>query len=222
MKNFKTLTTALLISAAGLAQSIKVAESTEKIGEGIHPAFVTYIAECKADDVEKEWKSLMKDFKSEKVSGKDGIFADNIVIPSITDGTLDVYARTEKIKDNETKLIVAFDMGGAYLSSSFTNKLAYDAATKMVADFARKMLKNAVGEKLKDAQKAFEKLKSEQKDLEEKNSDLNKDIENYKSKIRNAEDNIATNKTDQEKKKAEIDAQRKVVDEIAIKEKNIN
>ncbi len=222
MKKINSLLIFLLLCSICEAQTIKVTESNEKIGDGIHPSFVSYVYECKAEDVEREWKSNMKDFKSEKVSGKDGVFADNIVIPSITDGTIDVYARAEKIKDNEVKLIVAFNMGGAYISSGFNNKLAYDAASKMVSDFARKITKEAVGDKLKNAQKAFDKLKEQQKELEEKNSDLNKDIENYKSKIRKAEEDIANNKNDQEKKKSEIDTQRKIVDEIAIKEKKVN
>ena len=222
MKKISSLFILLAASMLTNAQSIKVTEAIEKIGEGIHPSFVTYVYECNSDDVEKEWKSYMKDFKSEKVSGKDGVFADNIVIPTITDGTMDVYAKAEKIKDNETKLVVAFDMGGAYISSGINNKIAYDAASKLVEEFARKMTKNAISEKLKDATKAFEKLKDQQKELEDKNEDLKKDIENYKSKIHKAEEDISSNKNDQEKKKAEIDAQRKVVDEIAIKEKNIN
>ena len=222
MKKLRSTLFALFLSGLALGQSIKVNEATEKVGDGIHPAFVTYIYECTADDVEKELKSLLKNFKSDKISGKDGVSADNIIIPAITDGTMDVYARAEKIKDNETKLIVAFDMGGAYISSGLNNKVVFDAATKMVSDFARKMSKDAIAEKVKDAQRALEKLKEQQKELEEKNSDLNKDIDNYKYKIKKAEEDISTNKTDQEKKKAEIEAQRKVVDEIAIKEKNIN
>ena len=208
--------------AAVSAQTIKVVESTERFDDGTRPALVVYVYECKVDDVEKEWKSLMKDFKSEKISSKDGIIADNIVIPSITDGSIDVYARAEKINENASKLMVAFDLGGAYLSSSLNNPIAYEAASKLIVDFARKTSKNGIAEKLKEAQKAMDKLKEQQKELEEKNSDLKKDIENYKEKIHKAEEDIADNKNNQEKKKAEIEAQRKVVDEIAIKEKNIN
>lgn len=203
------------------AQTIKVTESTANFKSGIQPAFSTIIYECKEEDIEKDWKSLMKDYKSEKVSSKDGIFADNIIIPTITDGTLDIYAQIEKIKDNEVKLIVAFDLGGAYLSSTINKPIIYAAATKFIEDFARKTTKNAIGEKLKDAQKMADKLKEQQKELEEKNSDLNKDIENYKSKIKKAEEDLITNKSDQEKKKAEIETQGKIVDEIEIKEKNI-
>ncbi len=221
MKKITQTTLALLVSLNGFAQSIKVSESSEKIGDGIHPAFVTTLMECKADDAEKEWKSLMKDFKSEKISTKDGVFADNIIIPSITDGTIDVYARAEKVKDNECRLIVAFDMGGAYLSNSLNNPAVYEAATKLVAEFALKTTKAAFAELLKEAQKSLDKLKDQQKELEGKNSDLLKDIENYKSKISKAESDISDNKSDQSKKKAEIESQRKVVDEIAIKEKNI-
>lgn len=222
MKKTALFIASMAINLSIWAQNIKVTETTERIGDGVHPALVVYVYECKADEVEKEWKSLMKDYKSEKVSSKDGVTADNIVIPSITDGTMDVYARAEKIKDNEVKFIVAFDLGGAYLSSSLNNSKAYSEASRMLNDFARKTSKNAVAEKLKDAQKALDKLKDQQKELEEKNSDLKKDIENYKDKIKKAEDDIADNKNNQEKKKAEIESQRKLVDEIAIKEKNIN
>jgi hypothetical protein len=165
--NRKLLSLILLLSHSHLfSQTIKVLESAANFKSGIHPAFTTIIYECKEDNIEKEWKSLMKDYKSEKVSSKEGIFADNIIIPSITDGTLDIYTQVEKVKDNEVKLIVAFDLGGAYLSSSINKPIIYAAATKFIEDFARKTTKNAIGEKLKDAQKMADKLKEQQKELE--------------------------------------------------------
>jgi DNA repair exonuclease SbcCD ATPase subunit len=221
MKKITFLVSLFFLIGSTSAQNIKVSESTEKIGDGVHPVFITTIYDSSPEEVEKEWKSSLKSFKSEKISSKDGVFADNIFISAITDGTIDIYARAEKTKIGETKLIVAFDMGGAYLASSLNNAKAYDAATTMLADFARKTTKNALAELIKEAQKSLDKLKDQQKELEDKNSDLLKDIENYKSKISKAENDISENKSEQSKKKAEIESQSKAVDEITIKEKNI-
>ncbi|HRH02824.1 MAG TPA: hypothetical protein PLN13_10810 [Bacteroidia bacterium] len=204
------------------AQTISVNESTAKIAEGVHPVFITTVFEIPYDEVLKEWKAYMKDFKSTKISGKEEVYADNILIPTITDNTIDIYALTEKIKDKETKLIVAIDMGGAYLSSTFANKVAYEAALKLISDFARKLTKSAIQQQLKEAQKVLDNLTSQQKELEDKNNDLNKDIENYKSKIKKAEEEIESTTKEIGRKKSEIESQQKITDEIAIKEKKIN
>lgn len=212
----------VLLAKNTTAQTISVNESTAKIAESVHPVFITTVYENPADEVLKEWKSYMKDFKYTKISGKEEIYADNILIPSITDNTIDIYALTEKITDKETKLVVAIDMGGAYLSSAFTNKIAYEAALKLIGDFSRKLTKSAVQQQLKDAQKVLDNLTSQQKELENKNIDLNKDIENYKSKIKKAEEEIESTTKEIGRKKGEIESQQKITDEIAIKEKKIN
>ncbi|MBK9800821.1 MAG: hypothetical protein IPP56_14240 [Bacteroidetes bacterium] len=212
----------ILLAKSTTAQTISVNESTAKIAEGVHPVFITTVYEYASDDVLKEWKSYMKDFKSTKISGKEEVYADNILIPSITDNTIDIYALTEKINDKESKLVVAIDMGGAYLSSAFTNKVAYEAALKLIGDFSRKLTKSAVQQQLKEAQKVLDNLTSQHKELEDKNNDLNKDIENYKSKIKKAEEEIESTTKEIGRKKGEIESQQKITDEIAIKEKKIN
>ena len=62
---------------------------------------------------------------------------------------------------------------------------------------------------------------SKQKDLEKENKNLNSDIENYKNKIKKAEDDLAKNKTAQDKSKPQIETQKKVVGEIDTKLKSV-
>src|SRR5437868_3143769 len=110
--------TGLITAAGGDKISIKVTESNEKIGNGKNNALVVSIYDATPDEIGKEWKSKMKDYKA-KVSMGDEILADNAVIKEINgNNTIDVYARIEKVKEGETKLIVAFDLGGAFLNSS--------------------------------------------------------------------------------------------------------
>ena len=51
--------------------------------------------------------------------------------------TVDIYAKWEKITDGETKLIMAFDLGGAFLSSS-KQADQYSVAKDIVRDIATK------------------------------------------------------------------------------------
>ena len=104
-------------------------------------------------------------------------------------------------------------MGGAFLNSG-DHKAQYDIAEKIVKDFAVQATKDAIESKLKEAQKIQSNLEDDQKSLEKDNKNLNGDIEDYKKKIKKAEDDIVKNKADQDKKKGEIEAQKKVVGDI--------
>ena len=217
----------LLISAitftSAQKMNIKVTESNEHIGNGKNNALVVTVYETTPEEAAGKWKSLMKEYKA-KVSMGDEVFADNAVIKTINDNnTIDVFAKTEKIKEGETKLIVAFDLGGAFLNSS-DHKEKFIEAKKLVYDFAVKTTKEAIAGQLKSAGKVFSKLEDDQHDLEKQQKRLNSNVEEYKAKIedynkriKEAQDNLAKNKTDQEKKKGELDAQKKVVDAITAK-----
>lgn len=210
---------AVLMSASALAQKIKVSESNEKIGGGSHNALVVSIYESSPEAIEKEWKSLMKSYDA-KVTSKDFIFADNALIKTMGPNTIDVYARSEKVKDNEIKFIVAFDLGGAYLSSS-QHSQQYGTAKDIVEKFARTMTKESIADQLKAETKILNKLVSQEKDLVSDQESLNKDITEWKDKIKKAEEEIVKKKAEQEKKKAEIAAQQKVVEAVTAKQKGV-
>ena len=210
----------LFISAQVNSQKkIEVKESSENIGEGHHNSLVVNIYEASDKDVEKAWKKLMKDYKA-KVSMKKVLIADDAEIKSISSNTLDIYAKAEKDKDDEVKLIVAVDMGGAFLESSMHSS-EFSTFKKILYDFAVETTKEAIRGQLKDAEKEQEKLEKEQEQLAKDNENLHKDIENYKNKIAQAEMDIETNLKDQETKKKEIELQKKLVGEIAEKEKSV-
>ncbi len=211
----KTILTlaAFAVVAFAQAQTIEVKEGSEKFSTGSQNALSTTILENSKDDVESEWKSFLKDFKNEKVkSNKDELFADNVVIKDWSNNTVDIYTTFEE--DKKTKVVkmhVAFDLGGAYLKSS-EQKDKYNYAEKMVREFAIKMTKKPLMEKVKAAEKMVSKSEDDQKDLEKDNKGLKSDIESYKEKIKKAEDEIKKNEENQVKKKAEIETNKKAVE----------
>lgn len=209
-KNILTLAVFFAITAS--AQKISVKDGSEKFSNGSHNAYTTTIYETSKDDVMSKWKSYLKDFKNEKVkSDKNEIFGDNVLIKDWGNNPVDVYTTFEEDKKEKTVIMhVAFDLGGAYLSGSDGDK--HKGAEKMVKEFAIKVTKESLGDKVKDQEKILGKLEDNQKDLEKDNKNSKSDIENYRDKIRKAEDDITKNESEQAKKKAEIETQKAVVD----------
>lgn len=216
------LSLSLFVAAGALAQKTKVDEKNEKIGGGNNNALVVYIYENTPDNILKEWKSLMRD-NDAKVTTKDGEqFSDNAVIKRINgNNTMDVYARAETGKDGEVKLIVAFNLGGAFLNSK-EHSQQYKEAEKMLQEFANKLTKEAIEAQLKAAEKLLGNMTDDQGDLVKKNKNLKEDIEEYKEKIKKAEGEIVTNEEMQKKKLAEIEVQKKVVEDIKKKKSSVD
>lgn len=214
MKKNILLIVSVLTAITVSAQKINIKEGSESFSTGKQNALTTTIYENTKDNVESKWKSLLKDFKNEKVKEQKGeIFGDNVVIKDWGNDPVDVYTTFEEDKKAKTVVMhVAFDLGGAYMSSS-SHKDKYNYAEKMVKEFAIKMTKEPLEEKVKDAEKALSKLEDNQKDLEKENRGLKSDIESYKEKIKKAEDDTKKNEENQTKKKAEIEAQKKAVEE---------
>ncbi|MFI5149678.1 MAG: hypothetical protein ACHQRM_08085 [Bacteroidia bacterium] len=211
----------LLILPASAQKKIKVEEEKASLGGGKNSALSVIIYEADENDIAKGWKSVMKGYGG-KVSSKDGAYmADNVVIKDLSNNTNDVYYKIEKITETEHKLVIAVNLGGAFMNAT-DHSTQTNYFKKMMLDFANKTSNDAIADQLKDAQKALSKLESQQTSLEKDQDGLKRDIENYKNKIKTAEDNIKKNETDQSKKKSEIEAQKKVVDVVSKKKAAIN
>jgi len=226
MKHFFSLAF-LAIGTTLCAQKIDVRESNEKVGGGSHNALTVSIYQATPGEIEKEWRSRVKDLDG-KVSTSDGVFADNAKLKATGNNTVDIYARVEKVNDFESKLIIGVDMGGAWMSSSQHGE-AFREMKGIVSDFAVKTTREALAGITKTEQKKLDKLQDEQKDLEKDQADLKKDIEDYKAKIEEyknkitkAESDIEKNKSEQEKKKVEVEAQKKIFEAAQTKEKAVN
>jgi hypothetical protein len=229
MKRIKTFTmkkiaTSLFIALSihSFAQEIKVKNGNEKFSSGSHECLTTTIYEADKDKVMSKWKTKLNNFKDEKVKWKgDEIIGDNIEIKEWGNNPVDMYTRFDVDKDKKTVTMhLAVDLGGAYLTSAEKEKYKY--IEKLMKDFAVDMTKDNIGDMVKDAEKALSKLEDDQKDLEKKNKGYKDDIEDYKKKIAKAESDIKDNETSQGKKKTEIEAQKKVVDEVKKKLDKVN
>lgn len=220
MKKLTLLSLALLFFSLSWGQKIRVSESRENIAGGKNNALVVPIYGADVKDVEHEWKSMMKDYDAKVSNEKHGImFADNAVIKDMGNNTIDIYARFDENKD-EIDLVVAFDLGGAFLSSSGQPD-KYKVAEKMLHDFSVKMTSEALAVQLKAQQKILDKLNGQEEDLQKENKNLNSDITDYQDRIKKDQDDLEKNKDEQSKKQTEITSQQQVVDDLNKKAKDV-
>ncbi len=214
-----------LVTTFAQGQKVKVDLSNESIGGGNHSAFVTTIYHVSVEDIRKEWKAWLKQYKPEKISGKTEVFADNVMISSISENTIDIYAQANQIKDNYTTFMVSFDLGGIFLDA---NHASLKSAERIVYDFAIKTttigIENEIKEeekKLLKEKKALEKLVKENNRLHTEIERSNSAIETAKSNIEKAEKEIETNIASQETSQKLIEEQKETVQAVLNKLKSV-
>lgn len=209
----------LLISLAVFSQKISVEEKIEKIADGKYNSLVVFIPDASLKHVCSEWKSKMKDAKA-KVSGSSEMFADNALLTEISENMIDVYANFSE-KDNGIQMVVAFNLGGAYLNSK-EHAPGFRKAQEMIQSFAVKMAKDAVTEKMETEKELLNKTQKSFDGLEKDNKNLASDIEKYKNRIAEAEKTIEDNNQKMEGLKKDIETQKKQVESTEQKLNKIN
>ena len=211
----------LFVSTTIFSQyKIGVSEKSAGFESGNHNAFTVLVYESSVKDVEKHWKKEMKDMKANVSVKKNEMKGDDAKIKDMGENTFDIFAiATETEKGIE--LSVAYDLGGAFLSTS-----QHAEQSKIIKDimynFAVKTTKEGIRGILKKEEGVQHHLEKEQENLVKHKEKLEKDIENWEKSIEKAKKDIEQNKKDQESKKKEIEAQTKVVEEVKAKEKAVN
>jgi len=219
MKKLTLVFIAVAFAFNAMAQNkIEVKESNENFSSGSQNALSVIVYGGEADAVEKAWKKQLKDLKG-SVKSKDEIFADDCRIKKMSSNTFDVYAKIEPVDDG-VRLIAAYDLGGAYLTSK-EHKDEFSFIKDMMYKFGVSATKAAIGDVIKAEKKLLDGLSDEKSDLEKEMEDYKKNIESYKKKIEENEKKIAETNETIAAKKAEIKTQEEVVKAAESKQKAV-
>jgi len=202
----------------------KVTQGVLNMSQGAHNGFTVLLPDTDIKTVKSMWKGLMKNYdcKVKTVKKSDDLLGESAKIASISGtGTVDVYSQIKESGDN-VSMTVWFDMGeGNYLSSDeYPN--SYKDAEQMLQGFEKSVKKEMTGRELKQEEKNLKKVEGELKDLAKKKESLMKDIERFKQKIIEAEEDIARNEAAQAETKNRIEEQKGTVSDVATKLQNIN
>jgi hypothetical protein len=213
MKNIILLIAFAFCFTGVYSQQITAKETNAKFGKVSHNAIITYVYHSDIKTVEKEFNNLLKEYKGKTSSKKGVIFGDNLLITSISNNTIDVYATISESKDGEVEVVAAFDLGGAFLSSS-QHPDQFDRASQIMKDFALQLTEKAYADFLKEEEK---KLNSTQKDYDKmtgEKEDLIKQNEDYKKRIEDNESRVTTLTKEIEDKAAELKTQTEAFEKL--------
>lgn len=209
----------LLLSGSIIAQTVSVKEEMVAIDGMSRNSLTVMIKDATTDNVKKAWKKQLKDLKG-KVNDKTIIFGDDCQAKSMGDNTFDVYSVVEEATDEGVKLVAAFDLGGAYLSTK-DHPEKYPAAEAIVKGFAVDQAKEAVKTEIATAEKIMKGFEKDLSDLEKDKKKLEKDIEDYEQKIVEAKEAIGKNVAAQANKKTEIEGLKATIGDLDKKMKAI-
>ncbi len=211
----------ILFSFSAFTQyKINVSEKSTNFESGNHNAFTVIVYESNIKEVEKNWKKEMKDMKADVKNKNNEMKGDDAKMKEMGENTFDMFAHVKE-QDKGVELSVAYDLGGAFLSSG-QHADQSKVIKELMLNFAIKTTKQGIRGILKEEESKQHSLEKEQENLVKNKEKLGNDIENWKKSIEKAEKEIEQNKKDQESKTKEVEAQIKVVDAVKEKEKAVH
>lgn len=188
---------------------------------GSHNAFVLNLDEINEDKALDYWQDYFRDKVSKLRRNRKAkqYYASDVNIKLISDQKLDVYSKVEELGEN-SRLYVWIDNQGAFISSE-TNPTEAKGALDFINNFAVFAEKEHVEALLEDSKDQLSSYEKDLKRLGRDKSSYEKAIERAKEVIADNEKSIEKNTTDQLDKTKQIDAQKKKVEEIMERLKNI-
>jgi hypothetical protein len=188
------------------------------MSQGNENAFTLSTRGLETKELEDVLKDFLKDYKGRRNPKYDRrsaeFFVDDAEIEGASPNTIDVYARINQTGKMSQEIVVWFDLGGAYLSSSAHRDAADYLRTEWFPELDNRIYTHMVEieldaeeDKLKDFNKEHDDLMKDQKKLE-------KDIADYQEKIKQAEKDLEQNAKQQEEMLKVIKEQQSAVEAV--------
>lgn len=203
------------------AQVSVVTEMNKQMSFGSRPGFSISFPNTDPKLIDKVWPDFVKNnFGGKLKKGKKGEkSAIGLQSLSVSSGEFNLYSNLEKIGDG-AQLDVWFDVGPNFLGRS-TDPSRTNQTKELLAGFYYDVRRAAVGEEVKAEENKMKELENRQKKLIRDNTNLLKDIETYKAKLKKAEEDLIQNQKDQESTIIDIDKQRQAVEQARLRQGNV-
>lgn len=198
---------------AQISASITVNEEVISMSQGVKNSFSVKLPSTDLKDLEKQWAKYLKEYKgkTKQVKNLNEWFTDNAKMEAVSRNSVDLYTVFTPAEEETTRLIVWFDLGGAYLSTELHGEQA-NAGEKILYDFALQIKKEVAAAKIEAEKEALKEMEVDLEKVAKSEQEFLKTIEEMKAKIEKLEADIAANQNTQAEKKAAIEAQKKMIE----------
>tara|TARA_R110002049_G_scaffold98598_7_gene240054 strand:+ start:189 stop:842 length:654 start_codon:yes stop_codon:yes gene_type:complete len=173
---------ALIFSISLLAQrSVSVSSSNYIVGS-VSKTIETTIYNTSIGDIEKEWKSLMKEYNGKVKSSKTELAAYNTTLPLSGAGEQTIFFKADPEDDSTCRIIVGAMVGGEGIDANNSTDLK-----RIVRSFAYDLSKKNTKEKVSNAKAELNTLIRKKTALERDQERLLRNIERWKKSVAEAE-----------------------------------
>lgn len=183
------LALSLLLVGTLFAQKIEVREVSGKFRNGNQNALSTTVYHCELKVVQKKFEGLLKSYKGKTSTKKKELFGDDLLITSVSNNSIDVFAYFIEGKTGEVEVVAGFDLGGAFLSSSLHQE-QFVRVSQIMREFALKLTEEAYADYLKGEEKAVKSAVKEHEKMLKTKTDLEKQNQDFKKKIEQNEKEV--------------------------------
>lgn len=211
------------LATAASAQSFGVVQETDRMMSlGSRPGFRLDFANADAGMVEDMWTDfvkknfggkLKKDRKTKELS------AVGLKSPMVGVDAFTLYTTIEKNGANVI-LTAFFDKGSSFLNRRDDARSTQEVNNAM-RQFYLDVRRAVIGKEMKAQEDKAKEMENRLKKLQKDGDNLRKDIENYKAKIKKAEDDIVQNQKDQEATTVDIENQRRLLEQTRQRMNNV-
>lgn len=198
---FLTAVLALTIQFISLAQKVTVTEGSETV-EQISRSGMSTMIELDEKIIRKAWEKHLKQYG--KIESNKDVYTILVAqVSPVSNKPCRVFSKLTSTPKG-TKVWWAIDLGDAYVNSA-TNNSSYNAAKKILHDFAVQAYKDDVNEQIKSAEKALAtSVKNQEKEIKE-GDDLVKAVDRNKQEKLSLENKLVENGKQLEQLKKDIE-----------------
>lgn len=188
---------------------------------GTRPGFSVDFPNTDKRVVEDVWTDFVRNnFSSKLKRGKRGEkSATGCSSASVSSSGFSVYSEVESIGDG-ARLNAWFDVGQYFLNRR-DDAVHTNSTTELLTTFYYEVRRSVVGLEVKDEEKKLKDLENKLRRLERDNNNLNSNIETYKSRLKQAEEDLVQNQKDQEATLIDIEKQREAVEQARVRQGNV-
>ncbi len=211
------------LCTAASAQSYGVVQEIDRMMSlGSRPGFRLDFTNADAGMVEDMWTEfvkknfggkLKKDRKTKELS------AVGLKSPMVGADAFTIYTTIEK-NGAMVVLTAFFDKGSSFLNRRDDARGAQEVNNAM-RQFYLDVRRAVIGKEMKLQEDKAKEMENRLKKLQKDGDNLRKDIENYKAKIKKAEDDIVQNQKDQEATTVDIENQRRLLEQTRQRLNNV-
>lgn len=183
-----------------------------------HHAFVVSVERSgiKDKDIEKMWKSYLKNFDTKPKFDKDAkmYVAEDAQVSKISNAPLQVFMRKNNLSDAQTEFTVWLkDSNGNFVGSAASDAKK-DMASQWVLNYAIYIKRNQVEELLDDKEDDLRSLEKEKEKLDKEIKSGEKEIEKLREDIEDEEKTIREAKEELPEVEKKLNTQRSEVEKL--------